>query len=67
MYMQCMPYPTSAASHLKCLLPLFVSTPGPGQTQSYLVPFIFGQNNVLVMEIGWTDVATGGTSRELEE
>ena len=22
---QCMPYPTSAASHLKCLLPLFVS------------------------------------------
>jgi hypothetical protein len=25
MYMQCMPYPTSAASHLKCLLPLFVS------------------------------------------
>jgi hypothetical protein len=22
-YMQCMPYPTSAASHLKCLLPLF--------------------------------------------
>ena len=26
MYMQCMPYPTSAASHLKCLLPLFVSS-----------------------------------------
>jgi hypothetical protein len=25
MYMQCMPYPTSAASHLKCLLPVFVS------------------------------------------
>jgi hypothetical protein len=25
MYMQCMPYPTSAASYLKCLLPLFVS------------------------------------------
>jgi hypothetical protein len=22
MYMQCMPYPPSAASHLKCLLPL---------------------------------------------
>jgi hypothetical protein len=25
MYMQFMPYPTSASSHLKCLLPLFVS------------------------------------------
>jgi hypothetical protein len=25
MYTQCMPYPTSAASHLKCLLPLFIS------------------------------------------
>ena len=25
MYMRCMPYPSSAASHLKCLLPLFVS------------------------------------------
>jgi hypothetical protein len=25
MHMHCMPYPTSATSHLKCLLPLFAS------------------------------------------